>query len=447
MAYRGLFIGIDRYASQAVNWLSCARRDAVALHALFADTLGPGADLVTDEEATTERIRGGLKALQGSEADDVVVIAFSGHGAPSHHLVTHDTRPDDLDGTALSLEELTHLFSDIPAQRLLCVLDCCFSGGMGAKVLMPETRSRDLRSAAELLDQMAGTGRVIVAASAANEPAWENARLQHGLLTYHFIEGLLGTQGVAEDERVRVFRLLDHVAQAVTESARAIGAEQHPAVRGTFEGDLVWPIFQKGETYSAAFPGWDAERATADIRSLEKLGFPPELVTAWAGKIPTLNDLQLTAINDLRLLAGSNVLVSAPTSSGKTMVGELAAINAALERKRSIFLLPMRALVNDKYDHFVRTYGAFGIRTIRATGEIADDVPDLMRGQYDVCLMTNEKFAALALQVPHLLDQVALVVVDEAQLIADPGRGLTLEFLLTMLKVRTRGRAPQLILL
>jgi superfamily II DNA/RNA helicase len=129
------------------------------------------------------------------------------------------------------------------------------------------------------------------------------------------------------------------------------------------------------------------------------------------------------------------------------MVGELAALKATLERKRSIFLLPMRALVNDKYDHFVQTYGDFGIRTIRATGEIADDVPDLMRGQYDICLMTNEKFAALALQVPHLLDQVALVVVDEAQLIADPGRGVTLEFLLTMLKVRTKGRPPQVILL
>jgi helicase len=447
MAYRGLFIGIDRYASDAVSWLSCARRDAVALHALFADTLGAGGLLLADEEATTQQIRDSFEALQQCAADDVVVIAFSGHGAPSHHLVTHDTRPDDLDGTSLSLEELTQIFSNIPAMRLLFVLDCCFSGGMGAKVLMPETRSRDLRSAAELLEQMAGAGRVIIAASAANEPAWENARLQHGLLSYHFMEGLLGAPGVVEGERVRLYRLLDHVARAVVESARTIGAEQHPAVRGTFEGDLIWPIFQKGKLYSAAFPGWDAGRATADIRSLEQLGFQPELVDAWAGQIPTLNDLQLSAINDQRLLAGANVLVSAPTSSGKTMVGELAALKAALERKRSIFLLPMRALVNDKYDHFVRTYGAFGIRTIRATGEIADDVPDLMRGQYDLCLMTNEKFAALALQVPHLLDQVALVVVDEAQLIADPNRGVTLEFLLTMLKVRTRGRAPQIILL
>jgi Superfamily II helicase len=447
MAYRGLFIGIDRYADDRVAWLSCANRDAVALHALFEDTLGPGGVLLGDDRATAAEIRRSLGELRETGKDDVVVIAFSGHGAPSHHLVAHDTDPDDLDRTAISLEELTSIFSSIPAKHLLFVLDCCFSGGMGAKVLMPETRSRDLRSAGELLDQLSGQGRVILAASAAHEPAWENARLRHGLLTYHVIEGLLGAPGVVEGDRIPLFRVLEYVTRSVVASASELGQEQHPAVRGSFEGEVVWPVFRKAEAYSFAFPGWDANRASADIRSLERLGFPTALVDAWAGSIPSLNELQLAAINEMHLLTGGNILVSAPTSSGKTMVGELAALKAALERRRSVFLLPMRALVNDKYDAFTRTYSAFGIRTIRATGEIADDVPDLMRGQYDICLMTNEKFAALALQVPHLLDQVSLVVVDEAQLIADEGRGVTLEFLLTMLKVRTHGRPPQLLLL
>jgi uncharacterized caspase-like protein len=192
VAFRGLFIGIDRYAVERISWLSCARRDATALHALFEDTLGPGGILLADEAATSAQLRAGLDGLRASKADDFVVIGFSGHGAPSHDLVTYDTDPRDLEGTALSLDELTDRFSNIPAQRLLFVLDCCFSGGMGAKVLMPEMRTRDLRSAAELLDQMSGKGRVIIAASAANEPAYENARLEHGLLTYHFIEGLLG---------------------------------------------------------------------------------------------------------------------------------------------------------------------------------------------------------------------------------------------------------------
>jgi hypothetical protein len=79
MVFRGLFVCIDRYASPDINWLSCARRDAVALHALFTDTLGSGATLLTDETATRSAIEKQFNQLAMCEKDDVVVIAFSGH--------------------------------------------------------------------------------------------------------------------------------------------------------------------------------------------------------------------------------------------------------------------------------------------------------------------------------------------------------------------------------
>jgi transposase-like protein len=448
VAFRGIFVGVDRYASPDIGWLSCARRDAVALDALFRDTLGEGGLLLVDEAATTQNIQSALSDLTGCDPDDVVVLYFSGHGAPSHHLIGHDTDPYDLDRTGLALDDLTERFTAIPARRLLCILDCCFSGGMGAKVLMPDVRARGtLGSTEESLAKMSGQGRVVLTASSASQEAWENASLGHGFLTYHLIDALLGAGGAHEGSTLRLLGVLDHVTQAVVQAAEGIGREQHPSIRGTLEGDVVWPVFRRGANYAAAFPNWAETKALPDIRSLENLGFPPELVDAWAGSIPTLNALQLAAINDHGVLAGGNLLVSAPTSSGKTMVGELAALKAAVERKRSIFLLPMRALVNDKFAAFTRTYAPFGIRTIRATGEIEDDIPDLLEGRFDICLMTNEKFAALALARPHLLDMVSLVVVDEAQLIADPSRGVTLEFLLTMLKVRTAGKMPQVVLL
>src|SRR5688572_30379768 len=102
----------------------------------------------------------------------------------------------------------------------------------------------------------------------------------------------------------------------------------------------------------------------------------------------------------------------------------------------------MRALMNDKYAAFTQLYGPLGIKTT------ASDIPDILAGQYDICLTTNEKFADLALGIPKLLEQISLIVIDEAQMIADPERGATLEFLLTMLKVRTfGGHAPQVVLL
>jgi len=88
------------------------------------------------------------------------------------------------------------------------------------------------------------------------------------------------------------------------------------------------------------------------------------------------------------------------------------------------------------------------LRVIRATGEVADDIPDLMRGRYDLCLMTYEKFASLVIGCPHILEQVGTVVVDEVQMIADESRGANLEFVLTLLRMRRRvGIEPQLIAL
>jgi helicase len=49
LPFKGLFIGIDRYASPEINWLNCARRDARALHGLFIDSMGGESALLTDE--------------------------------------------------------------------------------------------------------------------------------------------------------------------------------------------------------------------------------------------------------------------------------------------------------------------------------------------------------------------------------------------------------------
>jgi superfamily II helicase len=89
----------------------------------------------------------------------------------------------------------------------------------------------------------------------------------------------------------------------------------------------------------------------------------------------------LAAINDFGVLDGKNLFVTAPTSSGKSMVGELAALRGAVDHQRAMLLLPMRALVNDKYAEFARKYDDLGIVTIRSTGEISDGNAALMSGR------------------------------------------------------------------
>ena len=80
--FRGLHIGIDRYADSNVQWLSGAVRDAGALHTLFADTFGASAVLLTDKAATAPVIRAHLVGFAPeATAEDIVVIAYAGHGS------------------------------------------------------------------------------------------------------------------------------------------------------------------------------------------------------------------------------------------------------------------------------------------------------------------------------------------------------------------------------
>jgi helicase len=106
MAFRGLFIGIDRYASPGVSWLSCAGRDAKALYALFTDSFGGETTLLLDDQAMVAEIGRRFDALSACDPEDVVVIAFSGHGTNTHELVTHDTDPRDLARTTIPLTAL-----------------------------------------------------------------------------------------------------------------------------------------------------------------------------------------------------------------------------------------------------------------------------------------------------------------------------------------------------
>jgi helicase len=447
MAFKGLFIGIDRYASPGIEWLSCSGRDAMALHALFTDTLGGDTTLLMDEDATLGAIREKFEHLATVDPDDVVVIVFSGHGTETHELVTYDTEPFNLANTTLTLTTLGEWCARIPARRLLIILDCCFSGGMGAKALQAEARPRDIQSVDAKLNEISGTGRIILTASGPTEKAWEVIRLGHSLLTWHLLEALQGPVEIRQGDRLGVLGLLDYVTRRVVDGARLYGHEQHPAVRGTFEGEFTWPVLSPGPIFLAAFPEHANPIASADVQSLVDFGFPSDVVQAWASEIPALNQLQLDAINDYGILRGEHLVASAPTSSGKTMLGELAAVRGALDRRRALFLMPLKALVNDKLRQFQRVYAPFGIRTIEATGE-TDDIGPLLRGQYDIALLTYEKFAAIALTHPYVLHQVGTIVVDEVQMIADAGRGANLEFLLTLLKMRRReGIEPQLIAL
>jgi helicase len=144
----------------------------------------------------------------------------------------------------------------------------------------------------------------------------------------------------------------------------------------------------------------------------------------------TLRPSQTKSI-DAGLFEDKNLLVCTPTASGKTLVAELAALNAILhDRGRAIYIVPLRALASEKYRQFKKDYPSLKIGI--STGEL-DETSNYL-GNNDVIILTSEKFDSLLRHRVSWLQSVRTVIVDEIHLLNDAMRGPTLEIVLTIVQ-------------
>lgn len=444
MAIRAICIGIDKYRDYGIRDLTGARRDATALWALFCDSLPKvNATLVVDEEATVNRVRDELnRALNEAGEEDVVIVSFSGHGSHDHRFVFSDTAINSFETTTIQMAEVAEWFKRSKARTILFILDCCFSGGAPARVLEDSPIPRDIQ---DELQTIAGTGRIVIAASNIHEPAYEIPGHGHGILTKVLLDVLQSKEGT-----INLTAAMDEVLEGVRAEAARIGVTQTPVFLGYIEGGLTLPALKQGERFRSAFPELAGIRVTTALKDLGAYGIPAAVLAEWEARFGKgLNHLQLEAVNQFRILDGKSLFVMAPTSSGKTFIGEMAATRAVVEGRKAVFLLPYKALANEKYDQFQALYGqSLGMRVIRCTGDYTDQTSLLIRGKYDLALLTYEMFLNLVVANPHVVNQIGLVVIDEAQFITDPMRGISVELLFTyLLSARERGIAPQLIAL
>ena len=142
--------------------------------------------------------------------------------------------------------------------------------------------------------------------------------------------------------------------------------------------------------------------------------------------ISILRPSQVKSIKE-GLFLGKNLLVCTPTASGKTLVGEMAILNC---NKKSVYVVPLKALANEKYNQFVKRYPQFKIAL--TSGDMDGD--DSYLARYDVIITTSEKLDSLIRHNSPWIKDIGVFVVDEIHLLNDTSRGPTLEILITLMR-------------
>jgi len=132
------------------------------------------------------------------------------------------------------------------------------------------------------------------------------------------------------------------------------------------------------------------------------------------------------------LFDDKNLLVCTPTASGKTLVGEFAILNAIFhDRGKAIYVVPLKALANEKFKDFKKLYESF-FKIAITSGDI--DSADSYLARYDLIITTSEKLDSLIRHRSDWLSQVKVLIIDEIHLLNDAGRGPTLEIIITLMR-------------
>jgi len=136
-------------------------------------------------------------------------------------------------------------------------------------------------------------------------------------------------------------------------------------------------------------------------------------------------------------LKGRNLVLASPTASGKTLIAEFCALKHILEKNgKIVYLTPLRALANEKFDEFkkytsIRKTDGKRVMIGISTGDFDSSDPWLER--HDIIITTNEKADSLLRHRAKWMDEISLVVADEVHLLNDAERGPTLEVVLARL--------------
>jgi antiviral helicase SKI2 len=131
------------------------------------------------------------------------------------------------------------------------------------------------------------------------------------------------------------------------------------------------------------------------------------------------------------ILRNDDIIISCPTSSGKTLIAEMAILNTIKSKRKAILTTPVKSLSNDIFNNFRKSFAKYNITVGILTGDIKLD-PDA-----DVLIVTNEILRNSLYQLkkkPAIelvtnkntnidITNIGCVIIDEIHMFLDADRG------------------------
>lgn len=265
-----LIVGVGEFKF-GINALKYTVKDAMSFYQL---AISRGFDpkdiiLLTNEKATRDNIAKAFeKILSMAKEDDLVSVYFSSHGTPPDkfggvHIVTYDTEVKPREKvwhTAITESMFRDFIEKLRAQRLVIILDTCYSNGAYNKIsgfLPPGGKSlgadedegygiskafgKRLLGAKDIIVEedeapgpsgskdVAAYGKVLISASGAGEKSWESNSLSNSIFTYYFLEGLKKHDGSVKEAFVYARPLVNDRVK----KEKGSDIEQNPQVLAT----------------------------------------------------------------------------------------------------------------------------------------------------------------------------------------------------------------------
>lgn len=240
-----MVLGVGDFSQRGVRPLEYAAGDARTFHAFLTDPSGGrfsahDAELLVNEGATSRNVLAWLDRVEAqAQPDDLVVFYASTHGSSPDSeglmaVITYDTvidRPtaSQLRKTSVPGSRLARFVQNLKAQRLVIVLDTCYSsaafgdvpGYASRSALWPSTQDEVYGVRREAVVRMTGGknlvrddeaqaapasapgskdgwGRVLITASGPDEKSWESRHLKASFFTHYFVRGLRATGNIRD---------------------------------------------------------------------------------------------------------------------------------------------------------------------------------------------------------------------------------------------------------